>query len=164
MVGGVLILGRVVLWLATVVDTVGPGAHGSVRRCGKAVAHTGPGLHGPWPFPIARVDVGFRSAPQGRVRSVPRSHPNSARRRWKPSPVLACAHGRFWRSLIDVRMKRADPPNAVQQSVSLHVAPCVEGRRGCPRAREGSTEACVLPGDEPCHGEEIGRAPARLDA
>ena len=68
------------LWLATGLYTVDPGEQGVVRRFGKQVAATGPGLHYHWPAPIERVDIvnvevvrrvelGFRSMP--RYRQVP---------------------------------------------------------------------------------------------
>jgi membrane protease subunit HflK len=79
-VGGAIIAVLVLLWLATGVYTVGPGEQGVVRRFGKQVAVTGPGLHHHWPSPIERVDIvnvevvrrvelGFRSMP--RYRQVP---------------------------------------------------------------------------------------------
>jgi membrane protease subunit HflK len=69
-----------VLWLITGFYTVGPGEQGVVRRFGRQVATTGPGLHYHWPAPIERVDIvnvavvrrielGFRSTP--RYRQVP---------------------------------------------------------------------------------------------
>jgi membrane protease subunit HflK len=68
------------LWLATGFYTVGPGEQGVVRRFGKQVAATGPGLRYHWPGPIERVEIvnvevvrrielGFRSTP--RYRQVP---------------------------------------------------------------------------------------------
>src|ERR671924_63755 len=54
---GLLLLCIVLLWLATGVYTVGPGEQGVVRRFGKEVARTGPGLRYHWPRPIERVDV-----------------------------------------------------------------------------------------------------------
>jgi modulator of FtsH protease HflK len=70
-----LLLGIVLIWLATGVYTVGPGEQGIVRRFGKEVAGVGPGLRYHWPRPIERVDVvnvevvrrvevGFRSTPR----------------------------------------------------------------------------------------------------
>jgi membrane protease subunit HflK len=72
---GLLLLGIVLIWLATGVYTVGPGEQGVVRRFGKEVARVGPGLRYHWPRPIERVDVvnvevvrrvevGFRSVPR----------------------------------------------------------------------------------------------------
>jgi hypothetical protein len=55
----------------------------------------------------------------------------------------------FGIALSDVRMKRANLPKAVQHNVSRNVSPWGEGRRGCPRAREGRTEACVFAGVSP---------------
>jgi len=66
------------LWLATGIYTVGPGEQGMIRRFGKAVAVSGPGLRYHWPYPIERVEVvnmaavrrlevGFRSTPRYRV-------------------------------------------------------------------------------------------------
>jgi membrane protease subunit HflK len=76
-VGGIFLLG-VLLWLATGFYVVGPGEQGVVRRFGKKVALTGPGLRHHWPYPIERVDVvnmevvrrvevGFRSTPRYRL-------------------------------------------------------------------------------------------------
>jgi membrane protease subunit HflK len=75
---GALLLVVLLIWLATGVYTVGPGEQGVVRRFGKEVARTGPGLQYHWPRPIERVDivnieavrrveVGFRSAPRYRL-------------------------------------------------------------------------------------------------
>jgi membrane protease subunit HflK len=72
----------VLLWLVTGVYMVGPGEQSVVRRFGREVARTGPGLRYHWPRPIERVDavnlavvrrieVGFRSEP--RYRLIPRS-------------------------------------------------------------------------------------------
>lgn len=51
-------LGVVVLmWLATGVYIVGPGEQGVVRRFGKEVGKTSPGLNYHLPWPIERIDV-----------------------------------------------------------------------------------------------------------
>jgi membrane protease subunit HflK len=79
-VAGAVIIVILGLWLATGVYTVGPGEQGVIRRFGRQVAATGPGLHYHWPSPIERVDIvnmevvrrvelGFRSMP--RYRQVP---------------------------------------------------------------------------------------------
>jgi hypothetical protein len=49
-------------------------------------------------------------------------------------------------------------------TLSLNFSQFVAGRRWWPWAREGIEAARVFAGDEPCHGEEIRRASARLDA
>lgn len=75
---GAIILVVVLLWLASGVYMVGPGEQGVVRRFGREVGRTGPGLRYNWPRPIERVDVvnlavvrrievGFRSAPRYRL-------------------------------------------------------------------------------------------------
>lgn len=75
---GVVVLIVVLLWLATGVYMVGPGEQGVVRRFGRHVSRTGPGLRFNWPRPIERVDVvnlavvrrievGFRSEPRYRL-------------------------------------------------------------------------------------------------
>jgi modulator of FtsH protease HflK len=72
---GAIVLLVVLIWLVTGIYTIGPGEQGVVRRFGKEVARTGPGLRYHWPRPIERVDVvniemvrrvevGFRSAPR----------------------------------------------------------------------------------------------------
>jgi len=66
----------VLLWLASGAYIVEPGEQGVVRRFGREVAKTAPGLNWHWPFPIERVDVvnidvvrrievGFRSFGRG---------------------------------------------------------------------------------------------------
>jgi membrane protease subunit HflK len=78
LLGGLIVVLVVLVWLASGVYTVGPGEQGVVRRFGKVVARTGPGLRYHWPAPIERVDVvntevvrrvevGFRSEPQYRL-------------------------------------------------------------------------------------------------
>lgn len=75
---GIIGLIIVLLWLMTGVYTVGPGEQGVVRRFGKVVGHTGPGLRYHWPAPIEQVDIvntaavrrveiGFRSEPKYRL-------------------------------------------------------------------------------------------------
>jgi len=68
-----LVIGALLLWLASGVYTVNPGHKGVVRTFGKETARTEPGLNYryPWPFQrvdivsveeIRRVEVGFRGA------------------------------------------------------------------------------------------------------
>jgi hypothetical protein len=94
-VGGCLILGLVCLWLATGVYTIGPrstrgrptlGQGGGPHRARAPLAVAVPDWHIDVVHVAAvrRAAVGFRRAPQVRVRRVPRSHPSSACRRWKP--------------------------------------------------------------------------------
>ncbi|HID96281.1 MAG TPA: FtsH protease activity modulator HflK [Candidatus Latescibacteria bacterium] len=85
--GGYYLLGIIVLiWLLTGIYIIGPGAQGVVRRFGKVVAATGPGIHYHLPWPIERVDkpkvmevkrveIGFRTihpGPPARYRRVPK--------------------------------------------------------------------------------------------
>jgi len=76
-VGAVLIVG-ILIWLATGFYMVGPGEQGVVRRFGREIGLTGPGLRYHLPAPIERVEVvnlavvrrvevGFRSDPRYRV-------------------------------------------------------------------------------------------------
>lgn len=69
------------VWLATGFYVVGPGQQGVVRQLGQEVNKTGPGLqfHAPWPIEqadvvsveaIRRIEVGFRTSPQGDVARV----------------------------------------------------------------------------------------------
>lgn len=84
---GYWILGIVVgIWLLTGIYIVDPAEQGVVRRFGKKVAITSPGIHYHWPWPIERVDtpkvtetkrieVGFMTVhpgPPARYRSVPK--------------------------------------------------------------------------------------------
>jgi membrane protease subunit HflK len=75
---GIVGLIALLIWLATGFYMVGPGEQGVVRRFGKEVARTGPGLRYRLPYPIERVEVvnlavvrrvevGFRSDPRYRV-------------------------------------------------------------------------------------------------
>src|SRR4029453_18614359 len=75
---GVVGLIALLIWLATGFYIVGPGEQGVVRRFGKEVARTGPGLRYRLPYPfervevvnltvVRRVEVGFRSDPRYRV-------------------------------------------------------------------------------------------------
>ena len=68
----------VLIWFATGFYMIGPGEQGVVRRFGKEVGRTGPGLryHLPYPFErvevvnlavVRRVEVGFRTDPRYRV-------------------------------------------------------------------------------------------------
>jgi modulator of FtsH protease HflK len=68
----------VLIWFATGFYMIGPGEQGVVRRFGKEVGRTGPGLRFHLPYPIERVEVvnlavvrrvevGFRSDPRYRV-------------------------------------------------------------------------------------------------
>jgi membrane protease subunit HflK len=77
-VGGVVLAIVALIWLATGFYMVGPGEQGVVRRFGKEVARTGPGLRYRLPYPFERVEVvniavvrraevGFRSEPRYRV-------------------------------------------------------------------------------------------------
>jgi membrane protease subunit HflK len=70
------------LWLATGLYVVEPGEQGVVRRFGREVAKTNPGLNWHWPRPIEqanivntdvirRIEVGFRSVSQGVARGFP---------------------------------------------------------------------------------------------
>jgi membrane protease subunit HflK len=76
-IGAILVIGALI-WLATGFYMVGPGEQGVVRRFGKEVGRTGPGLRFHLPAPIERVEVvnlavvrrvevGFRSDPRYRV-------------------------------------------------------------------------------------------------
>jgi membrane protease subunit HflK len=76
-IGAILAIG-VLIWLATGFYMVGAGEQGVVRRFGKEVGRTGPGLRYHLPAPIERVEVvnlavvrrvevGFRSDPRYRV-------------------------------------------------------------------------------------------------
>jgi hypothetical protein len=69
------------IWLATGFYMVGPGERGVVRRFGKEVGRTGPGLRYHFPYPFERIEVvnlavvrrgevGFRS--DLRYRVIPR--------------------------------------------------------------------------------------------
>jgi modulator of FtsH protease HflK len=80
LVAGISALLVLLLWLATGIYTVGPGEQGVIRRFGKEVAITEPGLRYHWPYPIERaevvnvaavrrLEVGFRSTP--RYHTVP---------------------------------------------------------------------------------------------
>ena len=60
-VAGAILLAVLLIWLVTGVYTVGPGEQGVVRRFGKEVVRTGPGLHYHWPRPIERVNIVNRS-------------------------------------------------------------------------------------------------------
>jgi len=50
------------------------------------------------------------------------------------------------------------------QTGSLNFSQAVESRRWCQWARGGVEEARVFAGDQSCHGEEIRRTSARVDA
>ncbi len=78
MVIGAVAVVAVLIWLATGFYVVGPGEQGVVRRFGKEVGRTSPGLRHHLPVPIERVEVvnlavvrrvevGFRSDPRYRV-------------------------------------------------------------------------------------------------
>src|SRR5215813_3173836 len=78
LVVGVFGLVVLLVWLATGFYVVGPGEQGVVRRFGREVARTGPGLRFRLPYPfervevvnlavVRRVEVGFRSEPRYRV-------------------------------------------------------------------------------------------------
>jgi membrane protease subunit HflK len=75
---GVVVLIALLIWLATGFYVVGAGEQGVVRRFGKEVARTAPGLRYRLPYPfervevvnlatVRRVEVGFRSDPRYRV-------------------------------------------------------------------------------------------------
>jgi membrane protease subunit HflK len=77
MIAAVAII-ALLIWLATGFYMIGPGEQGVVRRFGKEVERTGPGLRYHLPAPIERVEVvnlavvrrvevGFRSEPRYRV-------------------------------------------------------------------------------------------------
>jgi membrane protease subunit HflK len=77
-VAGAVGLIAVLIWLATGFYVVGPGEQGVVRRFGKEVDRTEPGLRYRLPYPfervevvnlavVRRIEVGFRSEPRYRV-------------------------------------------------------------------------------------------------
>ena len=55
-------------------------------------------------------------------------------------------------------------PTMAEKLQSLNFSQFVECRSWWPWAREGRETAYAFAGDEPCTGEEIGRASARFDA
>jgi membrane protease subunit HflK len=75
---GAIALLVLLIWLATGFYVVGPGEQGVVRRFGKEVSRTAPGLRYRLPYPfervevvnlavVRRVEVGFRSEPRYRL-------------------------------------------------------------------------------------------------